>query len=179
MRDIVIFPYDEGTFVIGRPLSVRALEKSLATDHIVFLATQHDVTVETPTPNQIYQVGTLAYIADSSRRLEENTIKITIKGRERARAIYVEERDGYYLATLHRALVIAENNEQITSLVSRIVSLVEQYLKLSQDKRFDRIQAVTQINDFGRMIDRLANQIRLPIEDQQSLLEIYSVRERA
>jgi ATP-dependent Lon protease len=179
MRDIVIFPYYEGTFVIARPLSVRALEKSLATDHIVFLATQHDVTVETPTPDQIYQVGTLSYIADSSRRLEENTIKIAIKGRERARAVYVEERDGYYLATLRRARVIAESSEQITPLTSRIVLLVEQYLQLSQYTNVDRIQAATQINDFGRMIDRLANLIRFRIEDKQGLLEIYSVRERA
>ncbi|MCI0338388.1 MAG: endopeptidase La, partial [Acidobacteria bacterium] len=178
IRDVVVFPHTKAAFVIGRPSSVRALEEALATNRIIFLATQHDATVEDPTPDQIYQVGTLAYIANSLRKPDEATIKVLVEGRERARAVRVEERDGYYLATLRRAPVVAENNKRIAPLVSRIVSLVEQHLKLAPDGNPDQIQAALRANDPGQLVDQLADKMKLEIEDKQGLLETYSTHER-
>src|SRR5690349_22882473 len=58
IRDVVIFPFTKVAFKIGRAGSVRALEQALATDRTIFLATQHDATVDEPNPEQIYMVGT-------------------------------------------------------------------------------------------------------------------------
>jgi ATP-dependent Lon protease len=178
IRDIVAFPHTKAPFNIGRPSSVRALEEALATNRIIFLATQHDATVEDPTPDQIYQVGTLAYIANFLRKPEESTIKVLVEGRERARAVRVEERDGYYLATLRRAPVVAENNKKIAPLVSRVVSLVEQYMKLAQEGNPDQIQSALRASDPGQLVDQLADKMKLEIEDKQGLLETYSSYER-
>jgi ATP-dependent Lon protease len=178
IRDVVVFPHTKAAFVIGRPSSVRALEEALATNRIIFLATQHDATVEDPAPDQIYQTGTLAYIANSLRKPEESTIKVLVEGRERARAVRVEEMDGYYLATLRRAPVVAENNKRIAPLVSRVVSLVEQYLKLAQEGNPDQIQAALRANDPSQLVDQLADKMKLEIDDKQTLLETYSTHER-
>ena len=178
IRDVVVFPHTRAGFVIGRPSSVRALEEALATNHIIFLATQHDATIEDPTPDQIFNVGTLAYITNSLRKPEEATIKVIVEGRERARAVRVEEQDGYYMATLRRAPVVAENNKRIAPLVSRIVSLVEQYLKLAQEGNPDQVQAALRANDPGQLVDQLADKMKLEIDDKQELLEIYSTHER-
>ncbi|HEX3083633.1 MAG TPA: LON peptidase substrate-binding domain-containing protein, partial [Pyrinomonadaceae bacterium] len=62
IRDVVIFPFTKVAFKIGRPGSVRALEMALASDRTIFLSTQHDATVDEPTPDQIYSVGTIARI---------------------------------------------------------------------------------------------------------------------
>jgi hypothetical protein len=94
IREVVIFPHTKAAFNIGRQSSVLALEHALATDRIIFLATQHDATVEDPAPDQIYQVGALAYIANSLRKPEEATIKVLVEGRERARAVRVRRRTG-------------------------------------------------------------------------------------
>ncbi len=178
VRDVVVFPHTKAAFVIGRPSSVRALEEALGTNRMIFLATQHDATVEDPVPDQIYQVGTLAYIANSLRKPEEATIKVLVDGRERARTVRVEERDGYYIATLRRAPVIAENNRRIAPLVSRVVSLVEQYLKLAQDGNPDQVQAALRANDPSQLVDQLADKMKLDVADKQGLLETYSTHER-
>ena len=52
IRDVVIFPFTKVAFKIGRPGSVRALEEALAADRTIFLATQHDATVDEPRPNR-------------------------------------------------------------------------------------------------------------------------------
>ena len=38
IRDVVIFPFTKVAFKIGRPGSVRALEKALAADRTIFLS---------------------------------------------------------------------------------------------------------------------------------------------
>lgn len=178
IRDVVVFPHTKAAFVIGRPSSVRALEEAMATNKIIFLATQHDATIEDPTPDQIYPVGTLAYIANSLRKPEEATIKVLVEGRERARAVRVEERDGYYIATLRRAPVMAENNKRAAAMVSRIASLVEQYLKIAQEGNFDQIQAALRAPDPGQIVDQLADKMKLDLPDKQALLEAYSAHAR-
>jgi ATP-dependent Lon protease len=178
IRDVVVFPYTSAAFVIGRPSSVKALEEALASDRMIFLATQHDATVEDPGADQIFNVGTLAVITNSLRKPEEGTIKVLVEGRERARAVRVEEKDGYYLATLRRSPVVAENNKRLAQLVSRIVSLVEQYLKVAQDVNFDQIQSALRAPDPGQMVDQLAAKLKLDIEEKQALLEINSINER-
>ena len=46
LRDVVVFPHTMARFVIGRPASVLALEAALSGDRLIFLATQHDATVD-------------------------------------------------------------------------------------------------------------------------------------
>ena len=46
IRDVVIFPFMMTPFVVGRESSVRALEEAMAVDKKIFLATQHDASVD-------------------------------------------------------------------------------------------------------------------------------------
>ena len=48
IRDMVIFPYMMTPFVVGRESSVRALEEALSGDRKIFLATQHDASIDEP-----------------------------------------------------------------------------------------------------------------------------------
>jgi ATP-dependent Lon protease len=178
IRDVVVFPQTKAAFVIGRPASVRALEEALTGDRMIFLATQHDATIEDPTPDQIYQVGTLAYIANSLRKPDEQTIKVLVEGRERARVVRVEEGDGFSIATLRRAPAPAEIQKRSVQMVARLTALAEQYLKLAQDVNPDLLQAALRIPDPGHLVDQLADKMKLEITDKQSLLEIYSPDDR-
>lgn len=178
IRDVVVFPQTKAAFVIGRPASVRALEEALAGDRMIFLATQHDATVEDPSPDQIYHVGTLAYIANSLRKPDEQTIKVLVEGRERARVVRVEEGEGYAIATLRRAPAPTDIQKRSGQMVARLTALAEQYLKLAQDVNPDLLQAALRIPDPGHLVDQLADKMKLEITDKQSLLEIYSPHER-
>jgi len=178
IRDVVVFPQTKAAFVIGRPASVRALEEALAGERIIFLATQHDATIEDPKADQIYQVGTLAYIANSMRKPDETTIKVRVEGQERARIVRVEERDGVAIATLRRAPLPIEDPKRSAPLIGRLTSLTEQYLKLAQDVNLDQIQAVLRLPDPGQLVDQLADKMRLEVVDKQGLLEIYSAHDR-
>jgi len=178
IRDVVVFPQSKAAFVIGRESSVRALEEALATNRLIFLATQHDATVEDPGAGQIYDVGTIAYISNSLRKPEEPTIKVLVEGRERARAVRVVEKDGYLQAIVRRAPVIPENNRRTMTLVSRIHAQMDQYLKLAQEPNPEMLLSALRIGDPGQMVDLVAHVMKLRVEDKQGLLETYSIHER-
>ena len=79
IRDVVIFPYMMTPFIVGRESSVRALEEALASDRKIFLATQHDASIDEPKPNEIYQVGTIANIVQNLK-LPDGNIKVLVEG---------------------------------------------------------------------------------------------------
>ena len=65
IRDMVIFPFMMTPFVVGRDSSVRALEEALTGDRKIFLATQHDASIDEPSASDIYETGTIGNIVQS------------------------------------------------------------------------------------------------------------------
>src|SRR6201997_4371342 len=95
IRDVVIFPYMMTPFVVGRESSISALEDALAGDKKIFLATQHDASVDDPKPSEIYQVGTIANIVQSVR-LPDGNLRVLVEGVERARIVQVTTDEGFF-----------------------------------------------------------------------------------
>src|SRR5262249_5163245 len=130
IRDVVIFPFTKVAFKIGRPGSICALEAALASDRTIFLATQHDATVDEPSPDQIYSVGTIARIMQSQRQ-ENGQIKVVVEGRERATTVRVENNDGAFTALVRRASVVNEEGTRTDALIQKVAQLVEQHFRLA------------------------------------------------
>src|SRR5205085_376900 len=109
IRDVVIFPFTKVAFKIGRPSSVKALEDAMNGDKNIFLATQHDATVDEPKPEQIYTVGTLGRILQAQKQ-ENGQVKVVVEGRERASTIRVEQdAKGMFYALVRRIPSVDES----------------------------------------------------------------------
>src|ERR1700750_1175186 len=126
IRDVVIFPFMMTPFVVGRESSVRALEEALLGDKKIFLATQHDASVDEPRPDEIYSVGTVANIVQSVKQSDGN-IKVLVEGVERGKIISVSEDEGYLKATIKTFSFRVDNGPQLDALVARVTGLFEQY----------------------------------------------------
>jgi ATP-dependent Lon protease len=177
IRDVVIFPFTKVAFKIGRSGSVRALEQALATDRTIFLATQHDATVDEPSPEQIYMVGTLGRILQSQKQ-ENGQIKVVVEGRERATTVRVENTDGAFMALVRRAPIVNEEGTRLDALIQKVGQLVEQHLRLAPDTQTDALQTALRNQEPSHLADALASQLRIAVEDKQGLLEIFSTQAR-
>ncbi|HWZ85194.1 MAG TPA: LON peptidase substrate-binding domain-containing protein, partial [Thermoanaerobaculia bacterium] len=92
LRDMVVFPHMMQPFVVGRESSIRALEAALATPlKRLFLAAQKDPQLDEPKPEDIYEVGVVATVAQSLK-LPNGHIKVMVEGVRRGRIIAVERR---------------------------------------------------------------------------------------
>src|SRR5882724_8767568 len=177
IRDVVIFPFTKVAFKIGRQGSVRALEQALAADRTIFLATQHDATIDEPAPDQIYDVGTLGRILQSQKQ-DNGQIKVVVEGRERATTVRVENSDGAFMALVRRAPVVNEEGARLDALIQKVAQLVEQHLRLAPDAQTDALQTALRNQDPSHLSDALASQLRISVEDKQGLLELFSTQAR-
>ncbi|MGH9943011.1 MAG: endopeptidase La, partial [Pyrinomonadaceae bacterium] len=173
IRDVVIFPFTKVAFKIGRPGSIRALEAALASDRTIFLATQHDASIDEPVPEQIYSVGTIARILQAQRQ-ENGQIKVVVEGRERATTIRVENDNGAFTVIARRAPQAPETGHRIEALVQRVGQLIEQHMRLAPEAQNDALQAALRNQDPSHLADALASQLRVSVEEKQGLLEIVS-----
>src|ERR1700694_4897079 len=177
VRDMVIFPQMMQPFIVGREASVRALEEALAGDKKIFLATQHDASVDDPKPDEIYTVGTLANIVQSVR-LPDGNLRVLVEGVERAKVVQVTTDEGFFRATLKVIANKVEPSPQVEQAVTKVTGLFEQYVKLSQSLNYDTMIAATRVDDAAKLSDTIASNLQIPVEEKQELLENFDPLER-
>jgi ATP-dependent Lon protease len=177
IRDVVIFPYMMTPFVVGRESSVRALEEALAGDKKIFLATQHDASIDEPKPGDIFQVGTIVNIVQSLK-LPDGNIKVLVEGIERGKILQIIDTEGFLQATVRVARYATETNAQIEAGMQRVTSLFEQYVKLCQSLNYETMIAAVRMEDPAKLTDTIAANLQLSIEEKQALLEIFDPAER-
>ena len=177
VRDMVIFPQQMTPFIVGREASVRALEEALVGDKKIFLATQHDASVDDPKPDEIYAVGTLANIVQSVK-LPDGNIKVLVEGVERARTLSVTGEEGFFRANLRLLTARVEPSPQTDQTVQKITALYEQFVKLSQSMNYETMIAAARVEDPSRLADTIAANLQLPVDEKQDLLETVDPIER-
>ncbi len=177
LRDVVVFPHMMMPFVIGRASSTRALEHALTTDKKIFLAAQHDAAIDDPKPADIYTMGCVANIVQSLK-LPDGNIKVLVEGVERARAVEWKEDKGFYRVTVKVLPKKAESASDSEGVMSRVVTLFEQYVKLSNTLQYDAMIAAVRVDDPSRLADTIAAHLQVGVEEKQNLLEIVAPLER-
>src|SRR5678815_1585831 len=178
IRDVVIFPFTKVAFKIGRTSSVRALEEAMNGERDIFLATQHDATVDEPNADEIYTTGTLGRILQAQRQ-ENGQIKVVVEGRERGQSMRVEQDDeGMFYAHVRKIATTDESGYRTDGLLQKIHALVEQFLRVSPDAYTDSLHASLRGISAAQIADSMSSHLRISVEEKQQLLETFSVQER-
>src|SRR5258708_33492061 len=178
IRDVGIFPFTKVAFKIGRPSSVEALEQAMTGERQIFLATQHEATIDEPNAGQIFVIGTLGRILQAQRQ-DNGQIKVVVEGRERGRMVRVEQdAEGMFFAHVRRVASTDESGYRTDGLLQRIHSLVEQFLRVSPDAYTDALHASLRGISAAQIADSMSSHLRIGVEEKQELLETFSVSER-
>jgi ATP-dependent Lon protease len=177
IRDMVIFPHMMTPFVVGRESSVRALEEALTGDRKIFLATQHDASIDEPSADDIYETGTIGNIVQSVR-MPDGNIKVLVEGVERARSLEVSDEDGFFVATVRTGKTQLEMTPQVEQLMQRVHTLFEQYVKLQQSLNHETMAASVRMDEPSKLADTIAANLQLGIDEKQQLLDVFDPETR-
>ena len=177
LRDVVVFPHMMMPFVIGRPSSTRALEHALTKDKRIFLAAQQDAATDDPQPKDIHTMGCVANIVQSLK-LPDGNVKVLVEGLDRARAVEWKEDKGFYRVVAKLLPRQDDTSEDVEKSMTRVVSLFEQYVKLSNNLHYDAMIAAVRVDDASKLADTIAAHLVVGVEEKQNLLEIISPLER-
>src|SRR4249920_2286592 len=177
LRDVVVFPHMMMPFVIGRPSSIRALEHALGKDKRIFLAAQHDASTDDPKAEDIFTMGCVANVVQSLK-LPDSNIKVLVEGVDRARVIEWKEDKGFYRVVVKVLQRQKDTAGDVEQTMSRVVTLFEQYVKLSNNLHYDAMIAAVRVDDPGKLADTIAAHLVVGVDEKQNLLEIISPIER-
>src|SRR6204780_3547811 len=177
LRDIVVFPHMIVPLFVGREKSIRALEEVMKNDALIMLATQKNASDDDPSPDSIYETGTLASVLQLLK-LPDGTVKVLVEGLERARVQKYTDRAEYYETT---AIALADTDAasvEAEALARAVVSDFESYVKLNKKISAEGVGVFQAITDFAKLADNVASHLAVKIADRQGILETLSVTAR-
>ncbi len=177
LRDIVVFPHMIVPLFVGREKSVRALEDVMKDDKQILLVTQKNAAQDDPTPNDIYNVGTVGTVLQLLK-LPDGTVKVLVEGGHRAVIHRFIDSDTFFIAEASPMQDANGEGKEIEALARSVISQFEQYIKLNKKIPPEVLVSVNQIDDPSKLADTVASHLGLKINDKQELLEVASVSER-
>jgi len=177
LRDLIVFPATLVPFIVGRPSSIKALEKAYEKDKLIFLAAQIDASVDNPLPKDIYSLGVTARIIRTVKTDEKN-MKVIVEGLNRARVVEWLSTYPYYQILAKVVKEVEDNAPETQDLLKKVLSLFEEYLKVNQNANLDSIIPALRENSTDRIADIISSHLYLPLEEKQNLLETINTRER-
>src|ERR1700730_4288257 len=177
LRDIVVFPHMIVPLFVGREKSIRALEEVMKNDALIMLATQKNASDDDPTPEAIYETGTLASVLQLLK-LPDGTVKVLVEGLERARVQKYSDRTEYYEASAVALADTDANSVEAEALARSVVADFESYVKLNKKISAEAVGVVQAITDFAKLGDNVAGHLAVKIADRQAILETLSVTAR-
>ena len=177
LRDVVVFPHMVIPLFVGREKSIKALDHAMESGKQIFLAAQHDAADDDPSPEHIYEVGTVANILQLLK-LPDGTVKVLVEGTARAAIVrYVQSEEAFEVDAVDvNDELIDEREAEV--LIRTVITEFEQYVKLNQKIPPEVLTSLSGIEEPGRLADTIAAHLTLRNEEKQKILEYASSRER-
>lgn len=177
LRGLLVFPTMVLHLDVGREKSVQALEKAMMNDHFIFLTTQKDTSIENPTEDDFFEMGTLTQVKQMLK-LPNGTFRVLVEGLKRGKIEKFLRTDEYFEVRIQ-----TYENEEVKdieeeALMRMILDLFEQYIKMSKKVSAETFASVQDIEEPGRLADIVASYLPLKLKDKQDLLEKVNVKDR-
>lgn len=171
VRDIVIFPYMTLPLFVGREGSVAAVDEALAKDRYIFLATQKDPSVEDPGEADLYRTGTVAMIM-RMLKLPDGRLKILIQGVVKGKIVEFIDAKPAVRVRIRRVVEppMKEGSLEVEALMRASREKIEKILSL-KNMPVEILMVTENISNPGVLADLVASNLRLKIEEAQSVLE--------
>ena len=178
LRDIIVFPHMVSQLFVGRERSINALDAAMARDKEIFLAAQKNAKTNEPTPEDIFQVGTLGTIMQLLR-LPDGTVKVLVEGKRRAKVKKFPQTEEYFLVEVEETAENPVKGVEVEALMRSVQAAFEMYVKLNKKVQPEVLMSVQTIDDAARLADTIvANLPTIKLTDRQGLLEMEDAVKR-
>src|SRR5579862_6877213 len=178
LRDIIVFPHMVSQLFVGRERSINALDAAMARDKDIFLAAQKNAKTNEPTPDDIFQVGSLGTVMQLLR-LPDGTVKVLVEGKRRARIKRFAQTDEFFMVEVEEIAEAWTRGVEVEALMRSVQAAFEMYVKLNKKVQPEVLMSVQTIDDPARLSDTIvANLPTVKLADRQQLLEMDDASRR-
>ncbi len=170
VRDNVHFPQLVSTLLVGRELSLRALQSAIRRDRLVLVVGQRDLAIDEPRAEDLFRVGTLSEVVQIMP-MPDGTMRVVLRGLSRARVEKFNFRRGFF--TSEYEILLEKEAGGASSEALRREALEEFQLVASLGKQvpIEVLEILPSIDDTGHLADLLTDHLNLRASVKQELLE--------
>ena len=180
LRNTVLFPGVVIPITAGRDKSIKLINDANAGGKVIGVVAQKDETVEEPTPNDIYHIGTVARIIRVLKMPDGNTTVI-LQGKKRFEVDQFTQEEPYLKATIKE---VPENrpdkdDAEFVTIIESIKELAIEIIKESPNIPTEATFAIKNIDSNPFLVNFVSSNMNLGVSDKQGLLSIHNLKDRA
>jgi ATP-dependent Lon protease len=180
LRDTVLFPNSFMPLAVAREASVRLIDEATTEGRMIGVFTQREATVEEPTQEDLYPIGTATHI-HKMFKLPDGSLRLIVQGLARVRLDRMVQTRPYLRAAVSLAdeVLRSEDHLEIDALQRNIKSNFQQVVSLSPLLSDDLQSLAGNITDPGKLADFIASSLTtLGTAVKQEVLETLDIRSR-
>ncbi|MGE7841315.1 endopeptidase La [Lysinibacillus sp. NPDC093712] len=177
LRGLLVYPSMVLHIDVGRNRSVAALEQAMLEDQLILLVTQKEMHDEQPEEQDLYQVGTMAYVKQMLK-LPNGTLRILVEGVARATWSNYQALEKYTVVDIDVKEEKIDKDVETQALMRTLLTYFERYAKSSNKITTETINTVADIEEPSRLADIIASHLPIKIADKQEVLEMLNVKKR-
>lgn len=171
LKNVVIFPRNIVTLLVGRPRSIQAVEESLSGNRRLVVTAHRDADAEDPTPDDLFSVGSLVELV-SVERQPSNAIQVVLEGISRVRISQFDTVRPYFTVAADELREPRNDSPDIRALIQHVQELTSRYNDAREKMAPEILDMVQRANDPGHLSDLLATQIVSETNRRQHFLEL-------
>jgi ATP-dependent Lon protease len=179
LRELVLFPGATSPISVGRPGTLRAVERALKEERRQILAIAQRENVDHVTPANLYTIGAVAKIGQVQRGL--GGVQLVLQGERRVTVLHYQEREGSIEAIVGDLEEMPPLNPGDPLFQALYKETRERAAELGQKSGLPEEvvqQVLASVNEPGQFADLVAGYLDLKTADRQALLETLSVEDR-
>lgn len=180
LRNTVLFPGVVIPITVGRDKSIHLIKDYNKGDKTIGVVAQKSDSVEEPTSEDLYNVGTVAHIIKMLRMPDGNTT-IIIQGKKRFKIDKYIQTEPY-----HKAMVSAfdeirppKTDKEFQAIVSNLKETSTQIVKISPNIPSDAGFAINNIESPTFLVNFISSNMNANTGDKQRMLEVPNLKERS
>lgn len=180
LRGVSIFPNTVIHFDIGREKSIRALEKAMTEDRMMFVSSQKDDNVLIPTFSDVYKTGSIVKVKQMLK-INGDAVRVLVSGVCRAKIKQIVSEDTYMSCTvieipeeLDPDILSVNEKAHLRILTDKFI----EYAALSERLNEESIEKILSETDPISLVDNIANELIISVAKKQLVLEAFPFAER-
>ena len=178
LRDMVVYPHGVLPLFIGTEKSILALQHAQENaDKKVVLIAKRDPDQSDPKAADLFDFGTISTILQLIK-LPDGTVKILVEGSSRAMIENIDDSGEFFTANVTPVEESEVSSDESEVLVRSMMSAFEQYGQLSKKIPPEVMTSLSSIDNPSRLVDTIAAQLSLKLEEKQQILEMTDLTER-
>lgn len=179
LRGVVVYPLMVLPLTVGQPRSVRLIDEVVMGDRLIGLLASQNPEIDEPTPDQVYQMGTVALV-HRLIKAPDGTIRIIVQGLER---IHIEEwtaEEPYLRAKVSKMpdIMPEEGNVEAEALMRNVVDLFGRLVALVPHLPDELMMAAAGTDDPRQLVYLISTSMRMDLQDAQEILELNQVTDK-